>query len=181
MVGQQRTKQVVKKAKPRQAPKESKLEEKFAAQLDEAGITGFVREYKFYPGRMWRVDFAHPDLGIMIEIEGGLFGRPIICHNCKKPVINITKNGKRIPVRETGRHNSGAGFIADAEKYGAAALAGWMLIRIPGAWIRDGTGIKVTRIAVDSRQSVGDTWKLPLSEMFTKKPRTKKAKDIEEQ
>ena len=60
-------------------------------------------EHIFYPGRKWRIDFAIVDLKIGIEIEGGVFSG--------------------------GRHTRGAGFIADTEKYNAAATLGWVILR----------------------------------------------------
>lgn len=65
-----------------------------------------VREHRFHPPRRWRFDFAHLETRTAIEIEGG------------------TWTG--------GRHTRGAGFVADAEKYNAAALAGWTVFRLPG-------------------------------------------------
>ena len=65
-----------------------------------------VREYRFNPPRRWRFDFAHLETRTAIEIEGG------------------TWTG--------GRHTRGSGFVADAEKYNAAALAGWTVFRLPG-------------------------------------------------
>ena len=65
-----------------------------------------VREHRFMASRRWRFDFAHPQTLTAIEIEGG------------------TWTG--------GRHTRGSGFVADAEKYNAAAIAGWMVFRLPG-------------------------------------------------
>jgi len=63
----------------------------------------FVAEYKFDPIRKWRYDWAHKDKLIAIEIEGG------------------TWTG--------GRHSRGKGIEGDCEKYNAAAVAGWRVIR----------------------------------------------------
>jgi very-short-patch-repair endonuclease len=62
------------------------------------------REFRFHPTRRWRADFAHPPSHTLIEIEGGIY-------------VN-------------GRHNRGAGFAADLEKYLEAALAGWRVVRL---------------------------------------------------
>ena len=56
------------------------------------------KEFRFHPTRKWRADFAHLPSRTLIEIEGGIY-------------VN-------------GRHNRGAGFAADLEKYFEAALAG---------------------------------------------------------
>ena len=57
-----------------------------------------------HPTRCWRADLAHQPSRTLIEIEGGIY-------------VN-------------GRHNSGAGFAADLEKYLEAALAGWCVVRL---------------------------------------------------
>lgn len=62
-------------------------------------------EYRFSPTRRWRFDFAWPDVGIYVELEGGTWSR--------------------------GRHTRGTGFAGDCAKYNAATLAGWTGFRIP--------------------------------------------------
>jgi very-short-patch-repair endonuclease len=65
-----------------------------------------VEELQFNPDRKWRFDFAHPQTQTAIEIEGGARGR-----------------GK-------SRHTSFSGYANDCEKYNAAAMAGWFVIRL---------------------------------------------------
>ena len=76
---------------------------------DEGDIPAPQAEYVFAPPRRWRFDFAWPEMGFAVEIDGGLF--------------------------VAGRHSRGAGIIADAEKYEAALMRGWRVYRIPGQWI----------------------------------------------
>ena len=64
---------------------------------------GWVTEYKFHSTRKWRFDFAHPEKLIGAEIEGGSWIK--------------------------GRHTRGMGYIKDMEKYNAAALMGWRVLR----------------------------------------------------
>lgn len=71
----------------------------FAAKRIPVG----VREFKFDPGRRWRFDFAWPDLRLALEVEGGVW--------------------------TGGRHTRGAGFLRDMEKYNAATIAGWRVLR----------------------------------------------------
>ena len=61
---------------------------------------------RFHASRLWRADFAHLASRTLIEIEGGIFQRG------------------------AGRHNRGAGYAKDAEKYLEAVLAGWTVIRL---------------------------------------------------
>lgn len=64
---------------------------------------GWVAEHRFKPPRRWRFDYANERLMLAIEVEGGIFSR--------------------------GRHVRGVGYIKDMEKYNAAILLGWRLLR----------------------------------------------------
>lgn len=76
-----------------------------------------VFEHRFHAVRRWRLDVAFLPLKVAIEIEGGAF--------------------------TNGRHTRGAGFVADLEKYNAAALDGWTVLRYTpkqiasGSWTED--------------------------------------------
>lgn len=63
-----------------------------------------VKEYRFHPHRRWRADYALPDAKVLIELEGGLYGN--------------------------GRHNRAAGYLADIEKYNAASMLGYVVLRL---------------------------------------------------
>lgn len=78
----------------------------FEALLRDAGLA-FCAEYRFDGTRLWRFDYAWPEQRVALEVEGGAFA----------------KGG--------GGHNRGAGFQADMEKYNAAALLGWVVLRYP--------------------------------------------------
>ncbi len=82
----------------------SPLEAKFALLWRALRGPPLVREHRFAPPRRWRFDFAHPASRVAVEVEGGVWNR--------------------------GRHNRPKGFIADCEKYSAAALAGWTVVRL---------------------------------------------------
>jgi len=75
-----------------------------AALRTEWPFLGWVPELVFHPVRMWRFDFASPVARVALEIEGGIWMQ--------------------------GRHNRGAGMIADMHKYNAAVGEGWKLIRV---------------------------------------------------
>ena len=77
-------------------------EDRIAKALKAARIK-FEREYKFHPKRKWRFDFAIMDPKIAIEFEGGIYRR--------------------------SRHTSPVGYTKDCEKYNAATLLGWKILR----------------------------------------------------
>lgn len=72
-----------------------------------------VREFRFHTTRRWRFDYAVPSLRIALEVEGGVW--------------------------HGGRHTSPQGFIGDMEKYNAAAMLGWVVVRTtPEALLTEG-------------------------------------------
>ena len=89
----------------------SRIEAKFALFWRSLGGPELEREFRFHPDRKWRADFAHIASRTFIEIEGGIY------------------------LAGGGRHNRAAGFIADAEKYFEAYLAGWSVVRLTSAQI----------------------------------------------
>jgi hypothetical protein len=82
----------------------SRLEVKFETLWGDLSGPPLEKELKFHPVRKWRSDFAHMPSRTLIEIEGGIF--------------------------MNGRHNRGAGFAADLEKYFTASLLGWRVVRL---------------------------------------------------
>lgn len=83
--------------------KRSELEIEFLYYLKIAKLPMPEEEYLFAKPRKWRFDFAYPDKKIAIEMEGGVWSG--------------------------GRHRRPIGFIKDMEKYNAAALNGWRVLR----------------------------------------------------
>ncbi len=81
------------------------------------------REYLFARPRKWRADFAFPDSKLLIEFEGGVFVE--------------------------GRHTRGAGFVADCEKYNAAAVLGFTVLRFTDKHVRQGTALATIEKALD--------------------------------
>ena len=106
-------------AEVRKHERESPLERMLARQIEDAGLPPPVREYRFAPPRRWRFDFAWPDRMLAVECEGGVYSR--------------------------GRHVRPDGFKRDAEKYNAAALAGWMVLRFTAQNIETQGAIAVIR------------------------------------
>jgi very-short-patch-repair endonuclease len=62
-----------------------------------------VREFTFHPARKWRFDVAFPWHRLAVELEGGIWTK--------------------------GAHTRGKHYQSDCEKYNAAALAGWRVLR----------------------------------------------------
>jgi very-short-patch-repair endonuclease len=119
--------------------KRSHLELKWIDLWEELGGPELQEEMKFHATRKWRADFAHEGAKVLIEIEGAAWG---------------------------GRHTRGAGFTADLEKYLAAFLAGWSVVRIGAGQInaavvtavieqvRVRMGVRVGAALGDSAESV---------------------------
>lgn len=84
--------------------KSSKLERRFELLWLILNGPELVREFQFHPERKWRVGFAHIPTRTLIEIEGGIWIQ--------------------------GRHNRGAGFITDIEKYNEATFSDWRVFRL---------------------------------------------------
>jgi len=76
------------------------------------------REFFFHPDRRWRSDFAWPDHRLLVEIEGGTW------------------------LPGGGRHNRGAGFQTDCEKYLAAFELGYYLLRFTTKMVIDLSALK---------------------------------------
>lgn len=109
--------------KPPKAPTAtSRLEAEFALQLRAHAVTGWTREFRFHPMRKWRFDFAFPEQKVAVEIDGGTWSN--------------------------GRHNRGSGAKTDAEKYNAAQLQGWLVLRCVGDHLKDGSAIAWTKQAL---------------------------------
>lgn len=76
----------------------------------------FTKEFRFHPDRKWQADFRIDDMPILVEVEGGVFSN--------------------------GRHTRGEGYTKDCEKYSAAAINGWFVIRGTTAQIKAGLVIQ---------------------------------------
>src|SRR3990167_655754 len=96
--------------------KESEGEFELTLQMKIAGLTGWKREYRFDPVRMWRIDFAWPQIRLAVEVDGGNWSG--------------------------GRHVRGAGFAKDAEKQNAMTLAGWRLLRYTTEMVKSGIAVQ---------------------------------------
>lgn len=64
-----------------------------------------VAEHRFHPTRKWLFDYAWPEEKVALEVEGGIW----------------RKGG--------GAHSRPANIMRDIEKYNAATVLGWRVIR----------------------------------------------------
>lgn len=72
--------------------------------------------------RDWRFDFAWPAVKLAVEFEGGAY--------------------------VGGRHVRGQGFEGDIEKYNAAVLDGWRVLRFTTAMVEDGRALETIEAAL---------------------------------
>jgi hypothetical protein len=121
-------------------------------QMQAAGIPAWEPEFAFHPVRKWAFDYAWPPWKVALEQEGGGFGRLIVITSGYE-----RRKGKSIPitagtrVRVGGRHNTGEGMQEDCIKYNAAAVLGWLVIRVTTTMVRDGLALEELQRAFKAR------------------------------
>lgn len=89
-------------------------EETFALHCKAHNLTP-EREYKFHPLRNWKADFCFRAEMVIVEVEGGIW--------------------------KNGRHTRPQAFEADAQKYNAATLMGYRILRYSTAMVESGQAI----------------------------------------
>ena len=104
----------------------SALEDLFAMQLDSAGLTGYVREFRAIPGRKFRFDFCFREARLLIEINGG------------------TYNG--------GSHGRGVGINRDYEKNNLAVVNNWRVLSFDTKQVKSGEALQVTEQLINQKQ-----------------------------
>ncbi len=97
--------------------------------VGQSGFTGEEREYRFHATRKWRFDIAWPQLKVALEREGSAW-----------------VNGRLV-----SRHRSDKGYAADCEKYNAAQVAGWMVVRATPVMLGDGRALAALLEALSAR------------------------------
>lgn len=114
-----RSKFPIKKGKKRRVIKgqrvQSEGELRLARDLKALKIN-FEQEYKFHPERNWRADFLITGTKILVEVEGGIWSG--------------------------GRHTRAKGYLGDMEKYNAAAILGFKVLRFDTQQVKSGLAIK---------------------------------------
>jgi len=121
-----------------------KYSRELLVQIKNAGLPEPTQEYRFHPVRLWRLDFAYPEKKIAIEVDGGGWGRPVVCNRCHQTVMRYV-NGRSYPVREGGRHHTAKGSEADNEKKNALAEMGWRVVTYNPSHIKDGSALQNLR------------------------------------
>jgi very-short-patch-repair endonuclease len=76
----------------------------FAKVLSDAGIPLPEPEWRFFPPRRWRLDYAWVDAKVGLEVDGAVWVQ--------------------------GRHTRGSGFTKDQEKKNKAAAMGWRMLSV---------------------------------------------------
>lgn len=109
--------------KKKKKGKKSHLEERMALWLEREGLPRPVRQLRFAKaalGRQWMFDFAWPELGLALEVDGGSF-------------------------MAKGAHNTGLAMMSNAQKNNAALLLGWRVFRVTDRMFRDGEAFTVAK------------------------------------
>ena len=115
MYGKERKTTAKTKCQPRGAKVESVGESLLATQLKALKIE-FEREFKFHHKRKWKADFLITGKQILVEVEGGIWSG--------------------------GRHTRGKGYIGDMEKYNAAVMMGYQVIRFSTEQVKSGLAVQ---------------------------------------
>lgn len=99
--------------------KPSPLEEALAYQIRCLGLPTPEREFKAIPHRKYRWDFAWPEARLLVEVQGGVFGR--------------------------GGHSTGIGITRDADKLNNATLHAWRSLVFTSVHIKDGSAVELIK------------------------------------
>ncbi len=144
------------KAKKTKTLRKASLENIMAALIETAGLPHPQAEFRFHPKRMWRFDFAFIDYKVAVEVEGGAYANPVYCRSCGARVTYVGTDGRIIPLLMGGRHNFGAGYEKDVEKYNEAAIHGWLLVRMTAKLVRSKKGLEFIARALKERGWEGE-------------------------
>ena len=100
----------------------SNLELVLDFHLRHSKLPAYQREHVFHGTRKWRFDFAWPERKLAAEVEG-------------------LSSGK-------SRHQTIKGYRADCEKYNAAVMAGWRVLRFTDKEIKSGEALQMIEEAL---------------------------------
>lgn len=116
--------------------KRERFEDALAFQIRTHRLPEPMRQHRFAQeiGRQWRFDFAFMDLRLAVEVEGIVATRAMVAKGRGEA-------GLRTTIVLTGGHATPEGFKEDIEKYNAATLLGWRLLRFHQQQIATGQAI----------------------------------------
>jgi len=115
MIGASKSKRGSKRPKVKGGKVQNEGEVKLARDLKALKID-FEQEYQFHPERKWKADFHLVGKMILVEVEGGIWSG--------------------------GRHTRGKGYIGDMEKYNAATMMGYQVIRFSTEQVKSGLAVQ---------------------------------------
>ena len=115
MIGAPKSKRSSKRPKVKSQKVPNEFEAKLALELKALKLD-FEQEFKFHQSRKWRADFHLKGRMILIEVEGGIWSG--------------------------GRHTRGKGYIGDMQKYNAATMLGYQVIRFSTEQVKSGKAIE---------------------------------------
>ena len=113
----------------------------FDALCEKWGLPAPVHEYKFHPDRDWRFDYLFEGL-IAVEKEGSIYGTGSPCPVCKR--------------RAHGGHSSPDGIKRDIEKYNAAQLEGFIVLRFTTEQFDSGEAFNTIKKALYGEEETCD-------------------------
>lgn len=114
--------------------KREKHEAALLQQIRAARLPEPTREYRFDPARRSRLDFAWK--GVLF------FGcEHHACELTEHPIHSLAVEVEGVSA-EGGRHQRIGGFLADAEKYMAATLAGFLVLRVTPRQVQSGAALR---------------------------------------
>jgi DNA-binding CsgD family transcriptional regulator len=107
------------------------LERAFDSQLAMLGqdMPRPEPNFVFHPPRKWAFDRAWPDHHVAVELEGGSHGPEVHCQNCGSTVRAVKHDGSIGRAIHLGSAHGRDRLTSDGEKYNAASLDGWLLLR----------------------------------------------------
>lgn len=115
-----------KRKKTRQTANAAQIRDVFTVICKtDLGVDCF-KEYRFYPERRWRFDYAIPSHRIALEVEGGVW--------------------------TAGRHTRPQGFLGDIEKYNTATLLGWRVFRTTPTELLTSATVNLLKQAINAEK-----------------------------
>jgi very-short-patch-repair endonuclease len=106
----------------------------FALACESIGLPTPEEEFRWHPSRQFRADYCWPEPMLILEVDGGVFGKGKPCPLCKR--------------RQGGAHSSIKDILRDMERANAAAMLGWRFLRVTPDQMNDGTALTLVERAL---------------------------------